>query len=457
MSRTEPRIFQREKTQVEMPPRSRLHNLAPLGIGTAFIECLTSYINRLAWMYRVGPRVLVAEMIVPHLKGSHYIRSSLYHLAGFCRRNAMNVNGTGEVSLDWSDTLGQLTMRSDLQTLTGNLWASNLPTRGFLRATPAWCSTCIHEWRESGLPIYQPLVWMLQVVTICPQHRRRLEEQCPHCQKSQSVLAVNRTPPGNCTQCQRWLGTPSVAEAPDEIDDELFDWQQWVLHAIEELHQAAAFSGPLPWANVSMGLATCVKTVGRVNRIARLADLSDSAFSLWLHGKRLPSFKRFLELCYVLDISPLRLMTAKPADLKKTMRTPRTYRQPRPREGVPARVDRERTWEVLQAVLNDREASLSVSQVAHRLGLGGTTLRGLFPQECALITARHQAARAERAKQKSAQTYEEVRQVTVALHAQGIFPGSNQVKAMLSNPNMLRKAEGLTAWHATRRELGIEP
>ncbi len=150
-------------------------------------------------------------------------------------------------------------------------------------------------------------------------------------------------------------------------------------------------------------------------------------------------------------------MTAKPADLKKSMRTTRTYRQPRPREVVPARVDRERTLEMLQAVLNDQEVFLSVSQVAHRLGLGGTTLRGLFPQECALITARYQAARAERAKQKSAQTYEEVRQVTKALHAQGIFPGSNQVKAMLSNPNMLRKAEGLTAWHATRRELGIEP
>ncbi len=457
MKRTEPRVFQRERTQAEIPPRSGLHNLAPLGIGTASVECLTSYINRLAWMYRVGPRVLVAEAIVPHLKGSHYIRSSLYHLAGFCRRGAMNVNGTGEVPFDWSDALGHLTMRSDLQTLTGNRWASHLPTRGFLRATPAWCSTCIHEWRERGLPIYQPLVWMLQVVTICPQHRRRLEEQCPHCQKSQSVIAVNRTQPGSCTQCKRWLGTPLAAEAPDEIDDELCDWQQWVMHAIEELHQAAASSGSLPWANVSIGLATCVKAVGRVNRITRLADLSDSAFSQWLHGKRIPSFKRFLELCYVLDISPLRLMTAKPADLKKSMRTPRTYRQPRPREVVPARVDRDRTLEMLQAVLNDQEVFLSVSQVAHRLGLGGTTLRGLFPQECALITARYQAARAERAKQKSAQTCEEVRQVTKALHAQGIFPGSNQVKAMLSNPNMLRKAEGLTAWHATRREVGIEP
>src|SRR5207302_7441971 len=104
-----------------------------------------------------------------------------------------------------------------------------------------------------------------------------------------------------------------------------------------------------------------------------------------------------------------------------------------------------------------QEAFLSVGQIAHRLGIGGTTLRGLFPQECALITAQHQAARAERAKQRSAQTYEEVRQVTIALYEQGVFPSAKRVIAQLSNPSKLRKAEGLTAWHATRRELGIEP
>jgi len=251
------------------------------------------------------------------------------------------------------------------------------------------------------------------------------------------------------------LGSPP-AEVPDEIDDETFDWQQWVLHAIAELHQTAASSGPLHWANISTGLAACVEAVGDVKQIVRLADVPDSVFRQWLHGKRIPSFKRFLELCYVLDISPLRLMTAKPTDLKETMLTIQIHRQPRPREAVPASVDREHVQAFLQAVLDGQEALLSIGQIAHRLGLGGTTLWGLFPQECALITAQYQAVRAERAKQRSAQTYEEVRQATLTLHTQGIFPGANQVKALLSNPNKLRKAEGLTAWHATRRELGIE-
>ncbi len=41
----------------KMPPRSRLYCLAPLGMGTVEIESLTSYIQRLAWAYRVNPRV----------------------------------------------------------------------------------------------------------------------------------------------------------------------------------------------------------------------------------------------------------------------------------------------------------------------------------------------------------------------------------------------------------------
>src|SRR5437764_382700 len=46
------------------PPRSRLYSLVPEGIGTPLIESLTSYINRLAWSYRVSPRILVAQEII---------------------------------------------------------------------------------------------------------------------------------------------------------------------------------------------------------------------------------------------------------------------------------------------------------------------------------------------------------------------------------------------------------
>ena len=136
----------REYATDEFPPRSKLYCLAPEGIGTPWIECLTSYVNRLAWMYRVGPRVLVALEIVPHLNGSYHFRSSLSLIGAFCRSEAVSVNGAGGFAVDWSDTLERLTMRTDLRNLTLCSWAGDIPSQGLLRTVPSWCPVCYHEW-----------------------------------------------------------------------------------------------------------------------------------------------------------------------------------------------------------------------------------------------------------------------------------------------------------------------
>src|SRR5260370_21358033 len=52
---------------MHIPPRSRLYCLAPLAVGTPWAESLSSYINRLSWAYRVSPRVLVAQQVIPQL------------------------------------------------------------------------------------------------------------------------------------------------------------------------------------------------------------------------------------------------------------------------------------------------------------------------------------------------------------------------------------------------------
>src|SRR6266568_2377770 len=118
---------------IEMPPRSELYCLAPLGVGTVEVESLTSYIQRLAWAYRVNPRVLVAEVLLPHLRNMYY--SDPGRLGSFSRTRSMSINGIGEVARDWAETLEQLTMRSDLRLLTLHPWADGLPAWGLLRPT----------------------------------------------------------------------------------------------------------------------------------------------------------------------------------------------------------------------------------------------------------------------------------------------------------------------------------
>ena len=93
-----------EHSGLEMPPRSRLYHLPPLGVGTLWVESLTSYVNRLAWTYRVSPRVLVAQEIDP-LLSSEYQVHSLVQLATFSRSGAMGINGTGNLTVEWSTSL----------------------------------------------------------------------------------------------------------------------------------------------------------------------------------------------------------------------------------------------------------------------------------------------------------------------------------------------------------------
>src|SRR5260370_39629621 len=84
-------------SEMQIPPRSRLYCLPPLGVGTLWTESLTSYINRLAWTYRVSPRVLVAQQVVPRLEREQQICSST-QLATFSRSSAMGINGTGDLA-----------------------------------------------------------------------------------------------------------------------------------------------------------------------------------------------------------------------------------------------------------------------------------------------------------------------------------------------------------------------
>ena len=69
--------------EAQIPPRSTLYSLAPLGVGTPGIESLTSYVNRLAQVYHVGPRVLVAQHILPHLSEAYYVQAAPGSLYSF--------------------------------------------------------------------------------------------------------------------------------------------------------------------------------------------------------------------------------------------------------------------------------------------------------------------------------------------------------------------------------------
>jgi len=253
-----------------------------------------------------------------------------------------------------------------------------------------------------------------------------------------------------------WLGAPLKGMAENVFDEETLIWQEWVMDIIEGLRQVARSSGPIPWERLPIGLAACLGVRGEASWLARTSNVSEAMLSQWRKQKRTPSFSRVLELCYALDISPFQLMTNDPVDLREAIQSKSMPRRPRPKRPKPPRMDRARAREFIQAVLDGREALLAVRQIERQLGLGSGTLADRFPQECALISAKYLAYQSQLANERIALACDEARRATFMLYAKEMNPKRDQVKAMLTEPNMMRRPLVQAAWHSARHELGLE-
>lgn len=487
--------------EIDIPPRSRLYGLVPREAGTVRGESLTSYINRLGWAHGVSPRDLVRQEMLPGLlsslegssKQKEWLRSSPYSVSVFSRRGgAMGLNGMGRFALEGATLLERLTMRPDLHLLTLRWWIGELPIARNMRALPAWCDVCYSEWRIQESPPYQPLLWMLQVVTMCPHHRRRLTERCPHCQRHQSVIATSKTRPGECTQCGCWLGMGTqsglvAGHEPDvdEVDEETTDWQNWVIHSLETLRLTHLSSGigtdtnidtGMPnWATFFSGFASGMEDKGAFSRLASLTGIKRGVLYRWVggtgggggggtgnrtHHTYKPWLENILYVCYVCGVTPREVMENRLAPFKQTIQTQTAYHPPRPPRlprSPRKQVNQEQCRELVQRVLDGREGPLGVVQIAKRLECSAETLLKHFPDECAVITQRMREYRAQRKARRMAQVCEEVRQAVITLHNQGIYPSQRRARTLLSRPGLMRQPQVSAAWRAARSELGLGP
>jgi hypothetical protein len=192
------------------PPRSLLFALEPIGVGSPFVESLTSYICRLAEVHAVRVSDLAGHVLakcVPRDAPIVSVRAEDYRMASGFRAGTHAINGRAEDARRWIAAVETATKLTGLRFLTLTPLQPIFSKQFLLRKGQAWCPNCFSEWRQSGLPLYLPLSWHLQMVTMCVKHRRRLEEICPHCNQRCGVLYANSRP-GYCPRCRRWLGHP---------------------------------------------------------------------------------------------------------------------------------------------------------------------------------------------------------------------------------------------------------
>jgi hypothetical protein len=291
----------------DIPKRSLLYCLKPVGIGTPQVESLSGYVARLAEAHDLSVGNLVGRKPFSNARSGLYKRttffrsrpkSHVFHAADY------DINGMCRKACKWIGAFQEATHRQDLCRLTLVPLTKVISGMFLLRKRRAWCPSCYHEDRKSGL-VYERLLWAIKIVAVCPFHLRPLEERCPFCIRQQPALAVSSRP-GFCSACGNWLGEPSSGTSPKSGNR--------TRNLRNELHQASAVGeilamtsavGSVPAARFRRNLRICIKRLaaGNTAAFARRTQVSKSPILSWLHAAMHPRLDMVLRLCSRLHIS----------------------------------------------------------------------------------------------------------------------------------------------------------
>jgi hypothetical protein len=300
-----------------LPQPSRLFSLEPTGIGTPLSESLTSYIARLAQAHHVSVAALYAleiRKIVDEMKQISRTRNTrtLQIPGADLPLLTQGANGTGKTARDLTYAIENLTLRKDISFLTMKPWSDVVSQSGLLRHTQAACFFCYEEWRTQGNIIYDPLLWALKPVVVCPKHLRPLSLHCRFCRRPLVPLASHSFP-GHCSNCGKWLGAPVSDELSQKQPLAEAEWNQaiWVANAAGELIAAVPGLKSLPSREaVSQAISNQLdRFAGKAARMARYLRIRGGTVRQWQRGDRIPELGMLLQMCRGFETTLLQFLT----------------------------------------------------------------------------------------------------------------------------------------------------
>jgi len=432
----------------DIPPRSRLYNLAPLGLNSPLVESLTSYICRLANEHHVQVGTLIQYSIASVL-GKQYIANGQSRSISSFLRYASPINGNAIMASDWVHALESLTLRVDLALLTLLVGANALSQRELLQPIRQWCPMCYDAWRRQGAIVYEPLLWSINGVTVCVEHYRLLERRCPHCSSPLPWLAWSSRP-GYCSLCSKWLGG---ADGNSQIEEKDM--------YITEI--AGSFLAHVPQLSFSIPRECFIRLLRDL--IAATADGNIAVFSrslglpkttLWelVQGHFPPSLSFLLQLCYQFRLSLLQLLVG--VEKTEPCNLPSSQGQIRKRD-VRRLFDRKQVQQALEDILADQQsASLSMREVARRLGYPVRTIKTHFPIHCREISRRYAEYRKQQGLLRKAYLRQRIYEAARTVHSQKLTPTCQRVGTVLRTPGCFREHEARNALLDIRSQLDGE-
>jgi len=360
--------------------RSWLYSLAPIGIGTAFVESLSGYVERLAEAHAVSVGSLVGKEI-----------PSFIRLGGInARLVPYAINGVGDGAKRWVQALETMTSRLDLRYLTLLPFERLFPRNFLFRGDRAWCPPCYELMSSQGGPVYEHLLWSLKLVEVCPRHQCYLTNTCAHCLRSMSPLtAASR--PGFCSRCGQWLVSTANQRCFPASDAVPTQYQLWLAEAIAELLANLPRIAPervRDRAREALLAYVNAFTEGNWTAVADVAGCQRAVFYSWLHGDNVPRIDKLLRTWYRLKLPVACLVDGVYPGFSPEMRAERSREIRNVRRAMPRRSPGQ-IRRALETALREEPAP-ALHEIARRLGYATTApLRSADRDVCRQIILKH--------------------------------------------------------------------
>ncbi|SMQ80263.1 TniQ protein [Bacillus sp. OV166] len=282
----------------KIPPRTKLFNLEPIGIGTPMVESLESYLARLALHHCITTGDLVKYIICNEMN----IESNVLF------ENTSFIKKFGEKTDNLISALENLTSRKDLKLLTLSKWESAFVNHnGTFHEFSRWCPNCYEELKLNNNEIYEPLIWSLKCIKICPKHKMPLSSICPHCEKAPYSFS-GKSIPGYCSRCNMWLGFESKSP---QLDSTELEWYLFIVDEIGDLlSNKSLIEKSVSYEIISKSIAKIIgiTTYGNAKDFGEMINRSRRNVGHWRSGKAQPEMESLLAICRVAKIKLMDLL-----------------------------------------------------------------------------------------------------------------------------------------------------
>ena len=404
----------------QLPPRSVLVPMKPMGLDSPYVESLLSYYLRLAHLHQLSPRGLANHLILTVAENPKCNNRVL---------SKRNFNGVGKMPELWTMQLERLTGLKCLNQLTFSFLKFLIPNYNLCAAKKKWCPVC-HDESVGFSEMYERLLWNVGTVTACPKHGIKLVENCVCGQEGRLKPVQNIRLPGICMYCGCRLSSESA-----------LDLKKAEEHEIRRAKLVSDFIGNRKLVeNLNHGIQFGFKgflmsiinthTNGNASEFGRILLIRKSKISGWLKGSHMPSFPQVVNIAQACDCSIADVYRGEYQHIQKV--SPIDHGNLRV---ISLAGKAKKSWKnVTESRLNSflkQESSLSLTQVAAELNVSIKYLRRHFNATSIKISSKYLAKRKKEAEMRFIERCHAYRKTVETLLERGIPPTRRRIEKEL--------------------------